>query len=109
MNYSDPQIWFIIIVMGICTFLIRFSFLGAFGQINLPPFAMRLLRYTPVAVVPGLVAPLILWPAGTGGEPDIARLTAAFAVVAIGVYFKNTLASIFAGGVTLYLMLYLVG
>jgi branched-subunit amino acid transport protein len=109
MNYSDPQIWFIVIVMGIFTFVIRFSFLGAFGRINLPPFAMRLLRYTPVAVVPGLVAPLILWPAGTGGEPDIARLTAAFVAFAMGVYFKNTLAAIFGGGVTLYLMLYLVG
>jgi len=109
MNFSDAQIWTIIIALGIGTFVIRFSFLGAFGQINLPPFAQRLLRYTPVAVLPGLVAPLILWPAATNGQPDAARIFAAMAAVAVGIYFKNTLAAIIGGGVTLYLMLYLLG
>ena len=109
MTFSDPEIWFIIITLGIGTFLIRFSFLGAFGQINLPLFITRLLRYTPVAVLPGLVAPLILWPASAGGQPDLARIIAAFATVALGVYFKNTLAAILGGGATLYLMLFLLG
>ncbi len=109
MNFTDSEIWFIIISLGIGTFVIRFSFLGAFGQINLPPYALRLLRYTPVAVMPGMVAPLILWPAGTGGETDAARIVGAFVAIALGVYFKNTLAAIFGGGITLYLMLFLLG
>ncbi len=108
MNYSNPEIWFIIGALGVGTYLIRFSFLGAFGRIDLPDWALRLLRYTPVAVLPGLVAPLILWPAATGGQPDAARIAAALVAVAIGVYFKNVLAAMFAGGTTLYLMLYLL-
>ncbi|MGR3290889.1 MAG: AzlD domain-containing protein [Paracoccaceae bacterium] len=109
MTYSDTQIWFIIVAMGIGTFVIRFSFLGAFGKVNMPAWALRLLRYTPVAVLPGLVAPLILWPAGTGGQPDAARLIAAFVAIAVGVYFKNVLYAMFSGAVTLYLMLFLLG
>jgi len=109
MNYSDAQIWFIILALGLGTFVIRFSFLGAFGRINLPPFIHRLLRYTPVAVLPGLVAPLILWPPGTGGETDVARLLAAFVVVVLGVYFRNAIAGIIGGGIALYLAIYLIG
>ena len=49
---SDATIWFIIVVLGIGTFLIRFSFLGIVGRRPLPPVILRLLRYTPVAVIP---------------------------------------------------------
>ncbi|MEE9428183.1 MAG: AzlD domain-containing protein [Paracoccaceae bacterium] len=108
MNYSNTEIWIIIAALGIGTFLIRFSFLGAFGTIELPPWAMRLLRYTPVAVLPGLVAPLVLWPQATGGQPDIARITAALVALALGMYFKNVLAAMFGAAITLYLLMFLL-
>lgn len=108
MSYSATQIWVIIVLMGIGTFIIRFSFLGAFGRITLPPFVMRLLRYTPVAILPGLVAPLVLWPDATGGEPDLARLIAAFVALVFGLYFKNILASIIAGMATLLVLMNLL-
>ena len=59
--------WAVIWGLGIGTFLIRFSFLGMIGDRALPDWAMKLLRYVPVAVLPGLVAPLVVWPAATGG------------------------------------------
>ena len=74
----------------------------------MPPWLLRLLRYTPVAVIPGLVAPLILWPEATGGNPDPARLTAAAVALILGIAFRNVLAAILGGGATLYLMLYLL-
>ena len=74
MTYSDAQIWTIIVLLGVGTFLIRFSFLGLIGSRKLPEWALRHLRYTPVAVLPGLVAPLVLFPAATDGNPDPARL-----------------------------------
>lgn len=104
MNYSTTEIWMIILIMGAGTFLIRFSFLGALGRRELPAWVLRVLRYTPVAVIPGLVAPLVLWPAATGGEPDIARLAAAFATLLIGVWKKNLLLAIFGGAAVLYLL-----
>jgi len=109
MNYSTSQIWFLIIAMGVGTFLIRFSFLGLIGARKLPDWVLRHLRYTPVAVLPGLVAPLVLWPEATGGNPDAARLLAACATVLVGLATKNTLVAILAGAVTLFGMLALLG
>ena len=79
MSLSSFQIWTIILLLGAGTFLIRFSFLGLIGDRRIPPYFLRLLRYTPVAVIPGLVAPLVVWPAATNGEPDPIRLVAAAA------------------------------
>jgi len=109
MTLSTPQIWLIIGLIGIGTFLIRFSFIGLIGNRELPAWVLRHLRYTPVAVIPGLVAPLILWPPATGGTPDPARLLAAFAAFSVGYATKNIIASIVAGIGTLYLALYLLG
>ncbi|MBZ4690123.1 AzlD domain-containing protein [Cereibacter changlensis JA139] len=97
------QIWTVIIVLGLGTFLLRFSFLGMIGSRAMPGWALRLLRYTPVAVMPGLVAPLVLWPAATGGETDPARLAAALVTLAAGVLTRNVLAAIFLGAAALYL------
>ncbi|MFV0384179.1 AzlD domain-containing protein [Paracoccus sp. (in: a-proteobacteria)] len=102
-------IWTIIIVMGIGTFLIRWSFLGALGNRDLPQWVLRMLRYTPVAVLPALVAPLVMWPAATEGQPDPARLTAAAVTVAVGVLTKNVVLTIVAGAGTLVTMLYALG
>ncbi len=107
MNYSAVEIWVIILGLGLGTYLIRFSFLGPLGRARLPAFVLRLLRYTPVAVIPGLVAPLVLWPAATGGDPDAARILAALAAIALGVWTKNVIASILGGAAMLYLGLYL--
>ncbi|MFV2001447.1 MAG: AzlD domain-containing protein [Paracoccaceae bacterium] len=109
MNYSAAEIWTIIIALGIGTFAIRFSFLGPFGRTKLPLWALRLLRYTPVAVLPGLVAPLILWPGATGGDTDPARLIAALVTLALGAWSKNVVLAITGGGAALYLVLYLTG
>jgi len=109
MTLSHLQIWGIILALGIGTFLIRYSFLGLIGDRRLPGWVLRHLRDTPVAVLPALIAPMVLWPHATGGEPDAARLLAAGATVLLGVGTKNVLAAIFGGAGTLYLALYLLG
>jgi len=63
-TYSTADIWLIIVVLGIGTFLIRFSFLGLIGDRPMPQIVLRLLRYTPVAVLPAMVAPLVALYAG---------------------------------------------
>jgi branched-subunit amino acid transport protein len=109
MNYSDGQIWLIIAVMGVGTFLIRYSFLGFIGDRKLPDWVLRHLRYTSVAILPGLVAPLVLWPQTTGGEVDPARLAAAFATVAVGYFLKATVRAMLAGALVLYGVQWLIG
>jgi len=102
MTYSTAEIWLIIVIMGIGTFLIRFSFLGLIGDRPMPAFVLRLLRYTPVAVLPGMVAPLVLWPTATNGGFDPVRMVAAVATILIGIWTRNVLWAILGGAVTLY-------
>ena len=51
------EVWIVILALGAGTYLIRFSFLGLIGSRRLPEFVLRLLRYTPVALFPGIIAP----------------------------------------------------
>ncbi|MBB1492554.1 MULTISPECIES: AzlD domain-containing protein [unclassified Paracoccus (in: a-proteobacteria)] len=100
-GYSDATIWLVIVALGIGTFLLRWSFLGVVGDRPVPEWAQRILRYTAVSVLPAMVAPLVLWPAATGGQPDPVRLAAAGATVALGLLTRNTLWAIIAGGAVL--------
>lgn len=100
---STATVWGIILALGLGTFLIRFSFLGMIGRRPMPEWVLRHLRYTAVAVLPGLVAPLVIWPAATGGVPDPARLLAGVAVVVAGVWSRSVLWAMGAGAVALYL------
>ncbi|MEM7718699.1 MAG: AzlD domain-containing protein [Pseudomonadota bacterium] len=107
MTYSASTIWLIILGMGIGTYLIRFSFLGLVGDRKMPNWVLRHLRYTPVAILPGLVAPLVMWPDATGGTPDPARFAAAAVTVAVAWWWKNMLAGAAAGALTLTALLWL--
>ena len=102
MNYTTAEIWLIIALMGVGTFLIRFSFLGLIGDRKMAPLVLKLLRFTPVAVLPGMVAPLVLWPAATGGAPDPVRLVAAVVAVLVGLWTRQVMWAIGAGVVALY-------
>ncbi len=105
---SAQAIWLTVIGLGIGTYLIRYSFIGIIGDRNLPDWLTRHLRYVPAAVMPGLIAPLTLWPEATGGVPDLARLIAAAVALFIGAVFRSVLGAIFGGMATLYLMQYLL-
>ena len=101
MELSKAEVWTIIVALGLGTYLIRFSFLGIIGSRPLPPLILRLLRYTPVAIIPGLVAPLVLWPAATDGQPDPARLLAAAVTLGVGWWTRGFFPAMAAGAATL--------
>ena len=103
------DLWIVMVLLGLGTYVIRFSFLGLLGNRPLPEWLVRSLRYTAVAVMPALVAPAVLWPAATGGQMDPARLAAAGATVLVGYAPRSMMAAIFAGGVVLYGLLWALG
>ena len=107
MNYSNAEIWFTILTLGAGTFLLRYSFLGAIGSRPMPQWFLRMLRYTAVAVLPALAAPLVVWPAATHGQTNPVRLAAAAATLIAGFATRNTLAAIVAGAATLMVGFYL--
>lgn len=107
---KDPAtLWLIIVLLGVGSFGLRFLFLGFVGDREMPEWVLRHLRYTAVAVLPGLVAPLVLWPNATGGTLDPARLAAGCVTLAVGYLTKNLFAAIISGAATLYIFLYLLG
>ena len=95
----DAPIWTVIGLIGAGTFVIRFSFLGLIGRRQMPGWALRLLRYTPVAVIPGLVAPMVFLPVAGETTPDPITLAATAATLAVGLWRKNAIAAMIAGAV----------
>ena len=109
MNYSDLQIWGIIAGLGLGSYLLRLSFLGIVGNRDLPPWVLRHLRYTAVAIMPGMITPLILYPQATGGTLDPVRMGAAAATIAISYWTKNAVMTIFGGAAVLFSLHFLLG
>ena len=109
MTLTSAEVWTIIALLAVGTYAIRFSFLGLIGDRPLPPFILRLLRYTPVAVILGMVAPLVIWPNATEGAFDLPRLVAALATAVLGYWTRNLFVAIGAGAATLYFGLLLQG
>ncbi|MGB7240556.1 MAG: AzlD domain-containing protein [Sulfitobacter sp.] len=102
-------LWIVIIGLGIGSYGLRFAFIGLVGNRQMPDWMLRHLRYTAVAILPALVAPQVLWPSGTDGQPDLPRMAAAIATVAVGYVTKNVFLALGSGLATLYSALYLMG
>lgn len=102
---DTASFWLLTVLLGIGTFLIRFSFLGLLGGRQLPEWVLLYLRYVGVAVFPALFIPLLVWPEATGGTPDPIRLIAALAALLAGLRF-GVIWAIIAGMGALYLMQY---
>lgn len=98
--------WVLTILLGIGTFLIRFSFLGFLGGRQMPEWALRHLRYVGVAVFPAIFTPLVIWPEATGGQPDPIRMIAALATLLVGLRV-NVVSAILSGMVVFYALRYL--
>ncbi|MEM1314637.1 MAG: AzlD domain-containing protein [Pseudomonadota bacterium] len=105
MSLQDPWVfWPVMLSLGVCTWFIRFSFIGLLGDRQLPLWALRLLRYVPVAVLPALVAPMVVWPASTGGQTDLPHLAAGAAALLVGALWRSLIPAVGAGMGTLYLL-----
>ncbi len=106
---DKTELWLVIIGLGVGSFAMRFVFLGLIGDRPLPEWVLRHLRYTSVAILPGLVAPLVLWPSATNGVTDAPRLIAALATLCTGLFTRSVILAILAGVISLYTALYLIG
>jgi branched-subunit amino acid transport protein len=100
---DETTFWMLTVLLGIGTFLIRFSFLGLLGGRTMPDWVLLYLRYVGVAVFPAMFMPLLVWPEATGGTPDPIRLIAGMAAFWAGLRF-GVIWAIVAGMGTLYMM-----
>jgi branched-subunit amino acid transport protein len=104
------KIWLVMMLGGLVTFAIRFSFIYLFGKFQVPGTLRRALHYVPPAVLSALVFPeLFLRDGALDLSLSNARLLAGWVAILVAWYSKNTLLTILAGMLALILFQWLVG
>lgn len=92
------NIWLIMLLGGLITFGMRFSFIYLFGRFDIPETLRRALHYVPPAVLSAIVFPELLIQDGRLAL-DLAneRLLAGLAAILVAWFTRNTLLTILAG------------
>jgi branched-subunit amino acid transport protein len=98
-TYGPLAIWAVILVVGVATFAIRYSFVYLFGRIDgVPPRVEEALRFVPAAVLAALVAPALVDPAPTLAATLLDdRLLAGVIAAVVAWYTENMFATIAVG------------
>jgi branched-subunit amino acid transport protein len=108
---DTTEFWIVTILLGLGTYVIRFSFIGFWGNRTLPAWAQAHLRYVAVAVFPALILPALIG-VKSGAEVDwntlMPRLAAGIVALLIARTGRATTA-IVLGMSTLYAAKWLVG
>jgi branched-subunit amino acid transport protein len=94
---------------GLITFAIRFSFIYLFGKFHIPETVRRALHYVPPAVLSAIVFPELFL---NNGALDVSlhnvRLLAGLVAIVVAWYSKNTLLTIVIGMLALFLFQWLL-
>ena len=62
---NGASLWLTMLAMGLITFALRASFVALSDRLKMPPSVQRALRFVPVAVLPAIVVPALVF--GEGG------------------------------------------
>lgn len=101
---SATTIWGIIVAAGAGTYLIRLSFIGAWGRFErVPDGVTRALALVPAAVMAALVLPALFYPEGTFDVWND-RLIGGIVAAVVAVRFRNVLATLTAGMATVWVL-----
>ncbi len=95
---SDTALWLTILGAGLCTWLLRLSFIELWQWMRVPPLLNRALRYVPPAVLAALVVPaLVRSGGGIDLSPDNLRLIAGIVAAVVAWFSRNVLLTLAAG------------
>lgn len=94
---STGETWAMIGGLAVLTYLIRFSFIGLMRGRRFPPAVMTALNHVPAAVLPAMVAPVVVFDRAAGGFGPAEGMIAAAAVIAVGMASRSVLWAIVAG------------
>ena len=103
------NIWPVMLICGLNKFGMRFSFIFLFGKFHIPETVRRALHYVPPAVLSAIVFPELFLRNGTlylsfGNV----RLLAGLIAMAVAWFTKNTLVTILAGMIALFVLQWLL-
>ena len=103
------NIWLVMLLGGLITFAIRFSFIYLFGKFHIPETIRRALHYVPPAVLSAIVFPeLFLNNGALDVSPHNVRLLSGLVAIVVAWYSKNTLLTIVIGMLALFLFQWLL-
>jgi branched-subunit amino acid transport protein len=99
------SIWLILILGGLITFGMRFSFIYLFGRFEIPETLRRALHYVPPAVLSAIIFPALFYPAnGLDLSLGNTRLFAGIIAIFVAWFSKNTLLTIIVGMIVLFIL-----
>jgi len=99
------NIWLVMLLGGLITFGMRFSLIYLFGRFEVPETMRRALHYVPPAVLSAIIFPELFLRDGTMNLTlDNYRLIAGLIAVLVAWFSKNTLITIIAGMIALFLL-----
>lgn len=103
------NIWLVMLLGGLITFGIRFSFIYLFGKFHVPETVRRALHYVPPAVLSAIVFPeLFLHDGALDLSLENARLLAGLVAMGVAWLSRNTLVTILVGMAVLFLLQWLL-
>jgi len=99
------NIWLVLILGGLITFAIRFVLIYLFGRFEVPETMRKALHYVPPAVLSALIFPELFIREGVLNlSIDNHRMIAGLVAILVAWFSKNTLITILAGMVALFLL-----
>ena len=102
---SPASKWFLFIVIGLGTFLLRFLFIYLFGKIEMPDWLRRALRFVPAAALAALVFPALTHPTGhLNLSLNNFRLLAGLGGAIVAWKTRNVLLTILVGMILLWVL-----
>jgi len=100
---SETTLWLTIFGAGLCTWLLRLSFIETWQWLSVPPLLDRALRYVPAAVMAALVVPALVRPEGAVDlSPDNLRLMAGILAAVVAWFSRNVLLTLAVGMAALW-------
>lgn len=94
---SAAFVWTVILGLGLVTALIRYSFLGLFHRVAIPPRLRTVLSFVPVSVLPAVAAPMVFAADHSAALPVAAKVAAALFTLVIGIGTRSMMGALLAG------------
>ena len=99
------NIWLVMLLGGLITFGMRFSLIYLFGRFKVPATLQRALHYVPPSVLSAIIFPeLFLHDGSLNLSLANIRLLAGLVAIVVAWFSKNTLITILAGMLALFLL-----
>lgn len=99
------NIWLVMLLGGLITFGMRFSLIYLFGTFQVPETMRRALHYVPPSVLSAIIFPELFFHEGTLDlSLENSRLLAGLVAILVAWFSRNTLITILAGMLVLFLL-----